>query len=61
MYTFTVLSATANVTFHNFFENFFSSEGITYKWICNVTNEENFLSKMMQFFPDIILLDADFP
>lgn len=61
MYTFAILSATSNVTFHNFFEKFFSKEDISYKWIYNVTNEEYFLSKTMQFFPDIFLLDADFP
>lgn len=61
MYRFTILSATQNDNWYTFFDHFFSQGDISHKLISNAMDEKDLFSKALHFFPDIILLDADFP
>lgn len=60
MYKFTILSATQDSNLDTILEHFFSTEDISHKLIANVTNPQDLLSKTLQYFPDIILLDSSF-
>lgn len=60
LYKFTILSATQDSNLNIILEHFFLAEDTYHKLIANVTDSQDLLSKTMQYFPDIILLDSSF-